>query len=1120
MTPHIDDFNKEESGIRRVIEAYFRYLPDYGIELVKPNEAYDLRAVHAGMTGRDTDIAHLHGLYWTADYNSEPWQYGANAHIVYALRNSIGTTVPSEWVAETIQRDMRYRPDVINHGIEISEWEPREHQHYVLWNKNRRADVCDPTPMMELANMNKNVEFVTTFLPLGFRQRLPNVRGMGGVQKHTVMKRYILEAGVYLSTTKETFGIGILEAMAAGIPILGFDWGGNQDLVKHGINGYLARPNNIKDLSEGLAYCIKHRSTLGDNSREMAKKWDWPQQVAKVANVYNRAMQSHPYEGTVSVVIPCYNYAHSLERTVQSVLKQTLQPLEIIIVDDGSTDETPTVGLALATKYETVKYVHKENGGVATARNRGIEEARGEFICSIDADDAIEPAFLEACVIELRKDRTLGIAYTGLKWIKPDGSEGIGNWPGEFNADKHLSYRSEGNARGANQIPTCCVFRRLAWERTGGYKQRYAPLGAGAEDAEFFARIMSIGFNARKVSDGALFIYSHESGRVSKPFADGSISKDLLEPQWLSMHPWAKDKQHPFASVATPENNLISHPVRQYDGPEVSIIIPVGKGHEKDVENALDSLESQTFRKWEAIVVWDGRVGKNISVGEGESGRLLAYPYVREYNTGSFGGGPSRNPYGAGYARNRGAEIARAPFLVFLDADDSLTPTFLEQTLAAWKENQAVVYTDYVSKFYTTEEDLKNFDQDKILRFLPHNGEVIMRGNSAKYDCERAQRQPTDRDLFHWCLVTTLVPKVWHDEIGGFDESMESFEDVLYHWALARRGHCYTHIAEPLVVYRMYTGTRRERASLHTEKGLAVAKNMLQYAKEVLERTEIMGCKKCPGSKASPTPAINFGKALESALNAEEAKMLDTDYIMVDYINPNTGKHRVVGAATGIDYRWRNGGGKEQFLVHRDDIAAHPHYFRPVAQTSNPVLPDREAMSSPQALGNGGNLLNSQPPSPPLTEPVLEKQIISDSIAVGPAIESDIIEPVDGSMPAPGSGESQSLLPVDSPEPITSDLHLVASELAIPPEIAPVAQEEEGKVITEVATMDDETVDLSVLPGISTNIANELTQRGFNTKQKILDLGAEGLQQIPGIGATKAEMIVQFLEMDKNALAK
>ena len=107
----------------------------------------------------------------------------------------------------------------------------------------------------------------------------------------------------------------------------------------------------------------------------------------------------------------------------------------------------------------------------------------------------------------MRRIGSLGIAYTGLRWHKPDGSTGISPWPGAFEYDRQL--------RRQNQVPTCCLFRRVMWERLGGYRQRYAPKGAGAEDAEFWLRAGAAGFGAQKVTDQALFNYSWMSGQVS-----------------------------------------------------------------------------------------------------------------------------------------------------------------------------------------------------------------------------------------------------------------------------------------------------------------------------------------------------------------------------------------------------------------------------------------------------------------------------------------------------------------------------------------------------------------------------------------------------------------------------
>ncbi len=95
-----------------------------------------------------------------------------------------------------------------------------------------------------------------------------------------------------------------------------------------------------------------------------------------------------------SVVIPLYNKEHYIEATLRSVLNQTCTDYEVIVVDDGSKDDS----LALARKFESdrVRIIHQENQGVAVARNTGILNARGEFICFLDADDEWRPEYLAA----------------------------------------------------------------------------------------------------------------------------------------------------------------------------------------------------------------------------------------------------------------------------------------------------------------------------------------------------------------------------------------------------------------------------------------------------------------------------------------------------------------------------------------------------------------------------------------------------------------------------------------------------------------------------------------------------------------------------------------------------
>lgn len=98
----------------------------------------------------------------------------------------------------------------------------------------------------------------------------------------------------------------------------------------------------------------------------------------------------------ISVIIPAYNAAAFLERCVDSVLRQTLTDLEIIVVDDGSHDDTGQLCDCLASRCSRVKVIHRENGGLSAARNTGIDNARGRLLFFLDSDDYIAPGELEA----------------------------------------------------------------------------------------------------------------------------------------------------------------------------------------------------------------------------------------------------------------------------------------------------------------------------------------------------------------------------------------------------------------------------------------------------------------------------------------------------------------------------------------------------------------------------------------------------------------------------------------------------------------------------------------------------------------------------------------------------
>lgn len=96
-------------------------------------------------------------------------------------------------------------------------------------------------------------------------------------------------------------------------------------------------------------------------------------------------------DSRLSIIIPVYNNENYLRSSLQSVLAQTYPDFEVLVVDDGSTDGSRAICQEFAQKDKRLRIIHKENGGVSSARNRGIEEAVGQYIAFVDGDDCIDP---------------------------------------------------------------------------------------------------------------------------------------------------------------------------------------------------------------------------------------------------------------------------------------------------------------------------------------------------------------------------------------------------------------------------------------------------------------------------------------------------------------------------------------------------------------------------------------------------------------------------------------------------------------------------------------------------------------------------------------------------------
>lgn len=178
---------------------------------------------------------------------------------------------------------------------------------------------------------------------------------------------------------------------------------------------------------------------------------------------------------TISVVIPAYNAARFLPRCLKSVFAQTLKPVEVIVVDDGSTDDTAAVAAALGARV-----VSQANGGVSAARNTGIRIASGDWLALLDADDLWAPEKLERQAARIRPETVL--VYTGIRIFDDNGVRGEQPAPEAASARKMLRYR--------NPItPSTVLARREILMRGGGFREDIR----ACEDWEMWNRLRRLG---------------------------------------------------------------------------------------------------------------------------------------------------------------------------------------------------------------------------------------------------------------------------------------------------------------------------------------------------------------------------------------------------------------------------------------------------------------------------------------------------------------------------------------------------------------------------------------------------------------------------------------------------
>ena len=116
----------------------------------------------------------------------------------------------------------------------------------------------------------------------------------------------------------------------------------------------------------------------------------------------------------ISVIIPVYNGEKYIRETIKSILSSTYRELQVIIVNDGSPDNSETIILELQKEDDRIEYYYKENGGIVSARNYGLERVRGEYVCFVDQDDLVKPYMYEILLKDIEKDSDIDMIEGGI----------------------------------------------------------------------------------------------------------------------------------------------------------------------------------------------------------------------------------------------------------------------------------------------------------------------------------------------------------------------------------------------------------------------------------------------------------------------------------------------------------------------------------------------------------------------------------------------------------------------------------------------------------------------------------------------------------------------------------
>ncbi|MEM8757554.1 MAG: glycosyltransferase [Planctomycetota bacterium] len=336
----------------------------------------------------------------------------------------------------------------------------------------------------------------------------------------------------------DNFPNTLLEAMSLGKPVVTTDAGGPGEIVEHGVSGLACQPESPHALADRIEALLTNpglRTKLGDAARQRVETLCEPAAVVErfeslVREARSATQRPSPTaaqrDPAVSVIVPFYDLPEFLPATLESINQQTFDSIETIVVDDGS---TRAESAALMKRIEAggfgdrTRVVRRDNGGLSAARNTGIEHARGEFILPVDADDLLDPTYIEKTVGVLRNEPDLAYATALVSYFREDPARrGYGWVPVGPHRDLLLIHNCAG----------CCMamFRAAALRDIGGYCEQLTAY----EDWDVYCSL------AERDQKGAIipeFLLFYRTRADSLLRTEAEVRKQHLHAAVIARHP-------------------------------------------------------------------------------------------------------------------------------------------------------------------------------------------------------------------------------------------------------------------------------------------------------------------------------------------------------------------------------------------------------------------------------------------------------------------------------------------------------------------------------------------------------------------------------------------------------